>query len=224
MTIPNVIPDSVIQEWQEIVDILAEVNNAPAALIMRIVEEDIEVFAASRHLDNPYRLGEKERLIGSGLYCETVIKTKKKLLVPNALTDEKWKKNPDIHLGMISYFGFPLFHPNGEPFGTICVLDKKENHFSDITERLMMRFKNLIQHNLELIYVNSILGEENKKLTDYLSEIQTLREIIPICSYCKKIRTENGEWEQLEEYLAKHTRSAFSHGFCPECGKKHYGR
>lgn len=66
----------------------------------------------------------------TGPYCETVIKTKDKLLVPNVLKDEDWKKNPDIKLGMISYLGFPLLWPNDEIFGTICVLDSKENNYS----------------------------------------------------------------------------------------------
>jgi hypothetical protein len=49
------------------------------------------------------------------------------------------------------------------------------------------------------------------------SEIKTLRGLIPICAWCKKIRNDRGAWEQLESYLRDHTEATFSHGICPEC-------
>jgi hypothetical protein len=56
----------------------------------------------------------------------------------------------------------------------------------------------------------------------YLSRIETLRGIVPICSYCKQIRDDKGYWNQVEAYVAKHTDAEFSHGICPDCMKKHY--
>jgi len=53
-----------------------------------------------------------------------------------------------------------------------------------------------------------------------LNEINTLRGIIPICSYCKKIRDDKGYWNQLEAYLHSHSDAEFSHGACPDCYKK----
>lgn len=50
-----------------------------------------------------------------------------------------------------------------------------------------------------------------------LQEIRTLKGIIPICSYCHSIRNDRGAWDQLEEYLARHSHAEFSHGICPEC-------
>ncbi|MDA3895172.1 MAG: hypothetical protein PF482_03370 [Desulfobacteraceae bacterium] len=51
----------------------------------------------------------------------------------------------------------------------------------------------------------------------------TLREVlIPICSNCKKIRDANGDWIQIEEYIAAHTKAQFSHGICKECAVKLY--
>ena len=48
-------------------------------------------------------------------------------------------------------------------------------------------------------------------------EIQTLKGIIPICSYCKNIRSDEGSWEQLESYMKDHSDAEFSHGICPDC-------
>jgi hypothetical protein len=59
-----------------------------------------------------------------------------------------------------------------------------------------------------------------KKLQDTLDEIKTLRGIIPICSYCKQIRDDEGSWSQLESYIYSHSDAEFSHGVCPECYKK----
>lgn len=50
-----------------------------------------------------------------------------------------------------------------------------------------------------------------------LAEIRTLQGIIPICSYCKKIRDDQGSWSQLETYIAAHSEATFSHGICNEC-------
>ncbi|MFC1554423.1 GAF domain-containing protein [candidate division KSB1 bacterium] len=214
------LPERVIKEWQNIIDIMATVINVPAGLIMRIIESDIEVFLSSDTKGNPYKVGDKEHLLGSGLYCETVINTKNKLLVPNALTDEHWKNNPDVKLNMISYLGFPIHYPDGSPFGTICVLDNKDNSYSLVYEQLIIKFRDVIQYNLELTYMNQVLGDENKKLTDYMSEIQNLREIIPMCAWCHNIRDDDGYWQEVQTYISKITGSKFTHGICPSCKTK----
>jgi len=62
--------------------------------------------------------------------------------------------------------------------------------------------------------------DENNKLQIALDEIKTLRGIIPICSYCKKIRDDKGAWEVIESYIHNHSDAQLSHGVCPECYKK----
>jgi PAS domain S-box-containing protein len=53
-------------------------------------------------------------------------------------------------------------------------------------------------------------------------EIKKLRGILPLCSYCKKIRDDDGHWEQVDVYIYKHSEADISHSICPECMKKHY--
>ena len=60
----------------------------------------------------------------------------------------------------------------------------------------------------------------NRKFRIALDEIRTLRGIIPICAWCKKIRDDKGYWEKLETYIGAHTQAEFSHGICPECANK----
>jgi hypothetical protein len=55
-----------------------------------------------------------------------------------------------------------------------------------------------------------------------LDEIKTLRGILPICSYCNKIRDDDGQWNRIESYIAKYSEAQFSHGICQECADKHY--
>lgn len=61
-----------------------------------------------------------------------------------------------------------------------------------------------------------------EKLLEALREIKTLKGIIPICSSCKKIRKDSGAWEQLENYISKHSDAQFSHGLCPDCLRQCY--
>ena len=67
---------------------------------------------------------------------------------------------------------------------------------------------------------------EKDKLIDELhramAEVKTLRGIVPICASCKKIRDDNGFWQQVEVYVSAHSDAMFSHGMCPECVEKHY--
>ncbi|MHA1304602.1 MAG: GAF domain-containing sensor histidine kinase [Candidatus Heimdallarchaeaceae archaeon] len=164
------LPEHLIEEWQRLIDAVAKMFKVPAALIMKVSPPYIEVFRSSRTKGNPYHVGEKEHL--AGLYCNTVILTKKKLLVPNALSDEIWKDNPDVKLGMVSYLGFPISWPNGQIFGTICVLDSKENAYSKEYEHILERFKEMLDGYLELVYRKNQLENElaiRRKLEETLA-------------------------------------------------------
>jgi hypothetical protein len=53
-------------------------------------------------------------------------------------------------------------------------------------------------------------------------QLRALQGLLPICSFCKRIRDEAGDWRQLEQYIAARSSARFSHTFCPECGRHHY--
>ena len=216
------LPENFLDDWQHIVDLVAKLADVPVALIMRLVEEDIMVFRSSHTEGNPYRPGDRETFADSGLYCETVIKENQGLLVPNALDDPRWCQNPDIKLNMISYLGFPIVFPDGQPFGTICVLDTRTNAYSDEIAQLMQKLRDLIQSNLELLYMNDVLGVENSTFSDYLEEIKALRRMLPMCSNCKSIRDDQGYWRSVEDYFAQYRATRFTHGICPDCMTKLY--
>ncbi|TQV88320.1 GAF domain-containing protein [Aliikangiella coralliicola] len=139
------VPTEIKDIWQQTVDIIADIANVPACLIMRVLQNDIEVYVSSDSEGNPYRVGELAKL-ESRLYCEMVMDTNSQLLVPNALKDPDWDSNPDIELGMIAYLGEPVNWPDGSRFGTICILDCKEVHFN----QKVQQFLKLMKENIEL--------------------------------------------------------------------------
>ena len=57
-------------------------------------------------------------------------------------------------------------------------------------------------------------------VVSYQEKIETLKGIVPICSYCKQIRDDKGYWNQVDAYIAQHTKAEFSHGICPSCLEK----
>jgi PAS domain S-box-containing protein len=75
---------------------------------------------------------------------------------------------------------------------------------------------------------DSKLAEEEREellreLQAALAEVKTLKEILPICSYCRKIRDDKNQWYTIEDYISHHTTSLFSHGICPSCLAAHAG-
>jgi hypothetical protein len=54
-------------------------------------------------------------------------------------------------------------------------------------------------------------------------EVHLMEGLLPVCSFCKRIRDENNMWQPMEKYISSHSAAAFSHGLCPECLQEHYG-
>jgi PAS domain S-box-containing protein len=59
-----------------------------------------------------------------------------------------------------------------------------------------------------------------EKLRESLASVKTLRGLIPMCAWCKKIREDSGYWKKVETYIQEHSDASFTHGICPECLKK----
>ena len=66
------------------------------------------------------------------------------------------------------------------------------------------------------------LARQIKELQDALAQIKTLRGLLPICMYCKKIRDDKQYWQQVEGYISQHSEAQFSHGICPDCYQKYF--
>ena len=85
-----------------------------------------------------------------------------------------------------------------------------------ILNLLLSSYETAIQKNIEL-------AETNKKLQDALSKVKQLGGLLPICASCKKIRNDDGYWEQIELYIKEHSEADFTHSLCEKCAKEMYG-
>jgi len=71
-------------------------------------------------------------------------------------------------------------------------------------------------------HLEDLVAARTQDLENTLAEVRTLRGMIPICSYCKKIRDDEGGWWQLERYIHDHAEVEFSHGICPDCTRREF--
>lgn len=65
------------------------------------------------------------------------------------------------------------------------------------------------------------LEHKIEELQKALDKVKRLHGLLPICSYCKKVRNDENYWQQIEGYISEHSDAEFSHGICPECYEKH---
>jgi DNA-binding response OmpR family regulator len=68
-----------------------------------------------------------------------------------------------------------------------------------------------------ILQLQDQLAERVRQLEQTLGQVQQLRGLIPICAWCKKVRTDRDYWQQVEEYIGEHSEARFSHAICPEC-------
>ena len=74
-----------------------------------------------------------------------------------------------------------------------------------------------------LIFIAYLTIRTARQTHELEKEVRMLEGLLPVCSYCKKIRDEGNNWQQMESYIAKHSEAEFTHGICPECAKRFFG-
>jgi GAF domain-containing protein len=216
----TLIPSSIVETWQQVVDSIADLLSLPSVTINRLEGPEVEVFRSSMNAGNPFPSGTRMKLAGT--YCEAAACGREKVQIADARKDPAWVDSPSAKAGAYAYLGYALFWPDGEVFGTICAFDTKENEWGSRYERLLETFRDAIEMHLTLVDTMDALKRKNQELEHTFSEVKTLRGMLPICSACKKIRDDEGYWDQIEGYLKKHSEVEFSHGLCPDCEKRLY--
>ena len=79
-----------------------------------------------------------------------------------------------------------------------------------------------VEVGCRMISLQDRLAEKIQELQEALNQVKTLEGILPICSFCKKIRDDQNYWRQVEDYISSHSEARFTHSVCPECVKIHY--
>lgn len=77
---------------------------------------------------------------------------------------------------------------------------------------------------VQMLALQKALAERVQELEAALSQVKQLQGMLPICSYCKKIRDDQNYWQKVEHYISDHTNVQFSHGICPDCYERAISR
>ncbi|WP_291988918.1 PAS domain-containing protein [Luteitalea sp.] len=109
-------------------------------------------------------------------------------------------------------------HPDDLP--QACKALDDHGALTDITARKEME---LALHAREAKLREALAANEAlvQELRQALDRVRTLADLLPLCMHCRKVRDDDGDWAQIEEYVASHTDTSFSHGICPECLRTH---
>ena len=158
--------------------------------------------------------------------CHYTILHAEMLIVKDTLADERFLNHPLItdDPKIRFYAGVPLVTPDGYTLGTLCVVDHKPNDLNLEQIVALQALARQITIQFELRHVAYYLEQNNKlqaKLITDLGEALHYKKIlsgtIPICASCKKIRDDEGAWQQIEIYISQHSCADFTHGVCPDC-------
>lgn len=187
-----------LRDWQSIVDLIVKLSGVRVGLIMKVTGDHIAVMVSSNTENNPYHVGDQEHLKHSGLYCEAVIRSGQPLLVPDALKDPAWDKNPDLKFGLLSYLGFPIRLPDGNILGTLCVLDDKENHYTADIVELMSRMRELIESQMRL-------EDENRQFRIFAKEsvLRRMLDSVPVAIACASIHGQQSRTLYLNRQFSR---------------------
>jgi GAF domain-containing protein len=189
---------------------LASLICATPISIMTLVNSNRQWFKAKVGLAAPETPREQA-------FCAYTIMENNLMVVEDAQSDARFASNPlvtgDPHIRF--YAGAPLITPDGFALGSLCVIDREPRQLTTEQTTSLEALARLVMTQMEFRDVSSHLAQA-------LSNVKTLSGMLPICSYCKGIRNDDGYWQRVESYVMKHTNTEFTHGICPECFKVNF--
>ncbi len=195
------------QSYDDITILAAHICNVPIAMIS-LVDEVRQWFKSKVGL-------EQQQTSRDVAFCAHAILQNEPFTVRDATKDRRFSGNmlvtgePHIRF----YAGIPLTNPEGLILGTLCVVDHHPRRLSVAQRKALQALSRQVMALLELRRVSTHLAEA-------LEHVKTLQGLLPICAWCKRIRDDQGYWDQVEAYFHKSMGTDFTHGICPECLKK----
>lgn len=195
------------QPYDDITILAAHICQVPIATIS-LVDEARQWFKA--------KVGMSRRQTPREIaFCAHTILQREPFMVRDAKRDRRFADNDMVtgepHIRF--YAGFPLVNQQGLAVGTLCAMDRKPRELSAKQEKAMQALVRQVMALLEFRRVSV-------HLADALNHIKTLQGLLPVCAWCKRVRDDEGYWDQVEAYLHKYTGIDITHGICPECLEK----
>ncbi len=197
------------QSYDDITFLAAQLCDVPIALIS-LVDADRQWFKSKVGLD----VRETSRDVS---FCAHAILGDQTLVVKDAREDERFRDNALVcsEPNIVFYAGVPLCTPSGARIGSLCVIDRRPRELSALQLRALETLAHQVVLQLELKRVSD-------QLAGALGRLDVMERLIPICSYCKGIRNDQGYWGTVEAFIKSHDNVEFSHGVCEACMAKHF--
>ena len=206
----NLLDTEAEQIFDDIVTAAAVICGSPMAMIS-LIDENRQWFKAKVGLEAT----ETPRNVA---FCDHAIRNPDTtLIVEDATQDQRFSDNPLVtgeqHIRF--YMGAPLKDRDGMALGTLCVIDSTPQHPTETQVRALEALRRVVIHELEQ-------RDMARALATALISVKSLSGLLPICSYCKSIRNDEGSWDSLYEYLSAHAGVDLTHGICPSCLVQHF--
>lgn len=182
--------------------------------------------------------------LAGGTECVDSVVTLPRSLKNNRIFEEEWSRirnsvsqvGIEVFLGSLPHavttgdthyytmelkgFGFLLLLKKGEPLdrGTLHGITRLNLKLAQAC--LASQYRDELEATVQ--ERTRDLQEANQKLKESLASVKTLSGLLPICAGCKKIRDDQGYWNQIEIYVRNHSQAEFTHSLCPNCIRKYY--
>ncbi len=150
-------------------------------------------------------------------FCAHTILQTEVMEVEDASKDPRFATNPLVtgKPNIQFYAGAPLVTHSGEALGSICIMDQHPRKLSVEQRDALKKLAGMVMRILEYRHVCAELAE-------VATNLKTLKGLLPICSWCKKVREDEGYWQEVESYIKTHTELDLTQSICPECQKSHF--
>ncbi len=150
-------------------------------------------------------------------FCAHTILQPTVLVVRDLQQDDRFRDNPLVtHEPSVRFYaGAPIFSAEGLPLGALCVLDREARSLTVGQEEALRAMSRLAGALLE---TRRAVGE----LAVATDNMNLLSQMLPVCSSCRRLRSDSGAWVSLEQYVREHAHAAEGHGTCPECARRLY--
>ncbi len=195
--------------YDDIVALAAYLTGVPIAAIS-LVDVDRQWFKA--------RIGLSEYSTPrEHAFCAHTILQTDVMEVEDATRDPRFAATPLVtgKTDIQFYAGAPLITHTGEALGSICIMDRHPRKLSVEQRDALKKLAGMVMRTLEFRHVCAELAEVAENL-------KTLSGLLPICSWCKRVREDKDYWQEIESFIKNQTGLDLTQSICPECQKSHF--